>query len=163
MVRRLVNRAWILAFADAHFTHESFLQLSDFGPSRPSSQYTPRGVYDHTLARDNFQPKLMPSLQGRDAFDAEYFSTMAQCRFCLCPAGDLPFSMRFYEALMADCLPVVSRPKETFRSFAESRLPYRFLLASAPVFEYRQDWVRDNRALFKRYHTLSAAAAASSK
>ena len=32
----LANRKWVLDFTDAHFTRDSFLQLSDFGPSRRS-------------------------------------------------------------------------------------------------------------------------------
>ena len=152
----LENRAWILAIADRLFTNSSFFQLSDFGP-RHAAEYSPRGVWDRTLERDNFVPKTHKTLEGRDAFDEEYFATMSKCKFCLAPAGDLPFSMRFYEVLMTKCIPVVNKKSETFRSRAESELPYKYYLAEGDPssFEYNPQWVDENYQLFLRHHTLS--------
>ena len=64
--------------------------------------------------------------------------------------------MRFYEALMCKCIPIVLKREETYRSREESELDYRYYLASDPEFIYREDWVEHNYALFMRYHTLQS-------
>jgi len=36
-----------------------------------------------------------------------YFEKMCQSKFILCPAGDEPWSFRFYETLMCKSIPIV--------------------------------------------------------
>ena len=80
---------------------------------------------------------------------------MCQSKFCLCPAGDEPYSMRFYEALMCKSIPIVNNAKESYRTIMESRLGYKYYL-STDIFEYRLDWVEHNYELFLKYHTLDS-------
>lgn len=151
------NRAWILPFIDAHFTPGSLLQFSDAQFKKPDpwgrQNYRPRGPFDRTLEGVNFVPKTVPK-GDRGFFDAAFFGAMARCRLCLAPAGDSMWSMRFVEALMCRCLPVVRAREESFRSRAEERVPYKFLLSNQSRFEYREDWAEHNYQLFKRFHTL---------
>ena len=89
-----------------------------------------------------------------DPSDKNYFDVMCKSKFCLCPAGDDLWSMRFYEALMCKCIPIVNNEKETYRSDPESKLGYKFYLTSDKEFIYREDWVEHNYNLFLKYHTL---------
>jgi hypothetical protein len=79
---------------------------------------------------------------------------MCQSKFCLCPAGDSPWSMRFYEALLCKTIPIVNEIKETYRTTEESKLGYKFYLVSDTEFIYRSDWAEHNYNLFMKYHTL---------
>ena len=149
------NRRWILEFIDRHFTSNSFLSISDFGPSSNFS-YTPRGSFDHSRERDVFIPKKMKTIEGRDQFDELYFKMLNQCQFCLCPAGDAPYSMRFVEVLMSRCIPIVNKTSETYRSMAENQLDYHFLYTDTPSssFAYSDEHARHNYAIFLQHHTL---------
>lgn len=89
----------------------------------------------------------------RNWFDEDYFKIMSKSKFTLCPAGDLIYSMRFYESLMCRSIPIVNSVNETFRSEAESLLGYKYYLVTDDI-EYREDWVNYNYELFLKYHTL---------
>lgn len=56
---------------------------------------------------------------------------------------------------MNKCIPIVSHPRESYRSPAESLLDYYFYLSSEKIFQYRTDWVEKNYEIFLRYHTLA--------
>jgi len=146
------NRKWIVPFIKRHFTDTSYLQFTD---SNTKSDHEPMGTFDFTLRRDGLVPKETP-VHLRNRFDADYFANLSRSKFCLCPAGDQEWSMRFYEALMCKCIPIVLKREETYRSREESELDYRYYLASDPEFIYREDWVEHNYMLFMRYHTLSS-------
>lgn len=143
------NRKWIIEFAANRFGDDSYLQLTD---TITRSAHIPLGKYDHTNHKQGMVPKELP-LMLRNNFDDNYFAVMASSRFCLCPAGDANWSMRFYEALMCKSIPIVANKIDTYRRKPESKLPYRYFQANEEHF-YRQDWADHNYELFLRYHTF---------
>lgn len=117
-VRTYQNRHWILSFIEKHFGSDSYLQFTD---NEVKVRYEIIGSFDYTLEKAGFVPTYVPYDQ-RNFFDAEYviqctlllysyilshlflfldryFSVMSRCKFCLTPAGDNMFSMRFYEVI----------------------------------------------------------------
>ena len=144
------NRKWILSFIKKKFNSDSYLQFTDQITRR---NYQPIGNYDHTLSQNGFVPKEVP-IKERNYFDETYFRNLSQSKFCLCPGGDAKWSMRFYESLMCQCIPIVDTIEETYRSEEESQLDYKYYLSSDKEFVYRNDWVEHNYELFLRYHTL---------
>ena len=148
--KTFINRKWILTFIEKHFTNDSYLQFTD---KKTKKKYKTLGNFDKTLETIGFVPKEQP-LQNRNYFDKNYFSIMCKSKFCLCPAGDLIYSMRFYEALMCKTIPIVNSIDETFRSKEESLLDYKYYLSSDDSFIYHEDWTEHNYNLFLKYHTL---------
>jgi len=80
---------------------------------------------------------------------------MCQSRFILCPAGDAPWSFRYYETLMCKSIPVVISSNHIYRTKEEATIPYRYILADkiGEIVEYN-DMVEVNTNLFKKYHML---------
>lgn len=144
------NRHWILGFIRRTFTNKSYLQFTD---AKTKSDHMTFGKFDFTLSRSGFVPKEN-KVEDRNWFDARYFKIMCRSKFTLCPAGDLIYSMRFYEALMCKSIPIVYTRNETFRSKAESKLDYKYYLSTDQI-TYREDWVNHNYELFLKFHTLN--------
>ena len=147
--KTIAARVWILQFIRQYMSDKSYLQFTDH---KTKQNYKPIGAFDLTLKARGFVPKEVPIIE-RNWFDASYFQIMKQSQFVLCPAGDLNYSMRFYEALMCKAIPIVYNVNETFRSKQEAQLSYKYYLTS-DEFIYRQDWVEHNYELFLKYHTL---------
>ena len=143
------NTNWILGFIRRKFTSESYLQFTDM---KTKSGYLTLGEFDFTLIKNGFTPKEH-KVEERNWFDSNYFKTMSKSKFTLCPAGDLIYSMRFYEALMCNSIPIVNTKNETFRSEAESKLDYKYYVSTDQI-TYREDWTVHNYELFLKYHTL---------
>jgi len=143
-----VNRLWLSPFAREFFTDKSY-----FKDTTNPKNYISNGVYDHTLEGNGFVPRKYADAEACK-FDEVYFKILARSKFCLCPAGDCPWSMRFYEAIMCKAIPIVKYKWESCRSDAESKLDYKFYLADEKEFIYREDWAEHNYALFMKYHTL---------
>lgn len=148
--RTEVNRQWILPFIKTFFTPNSYLQFTN---KEMRQKYTPLGPFDYTMIRTGMVPKMLSGSQ-KSAYDANYFDMMARSRFCLCPGGDCLWSMRFLEAIMCKCIPIVKFPKESWRCKSESLIGYKYYLTSDANITYRQDWVEHNYSLFLKYHTL---------
>lgn len=148
--KTLVNRSWILPFINSRFTENSYLQFTD---KNTKNNYTKMGIFDKTLETTGFVPKEHPVYE-RNFFDSQYFLNMCKSKFCLCPAGDGMYSMRFYEALMCKTIPIVYTINETFRSKEESKLDYKYYLSSSNEFIYNEEWVEHNYNIFLKYHTL---------
>jgi hypothetical protein len=146
----LFNRKWIIPFLQSNFTNDSYLQLTD---KITKTNHISYGNFDYTLSKNGFVPKEHP-YKDRNFFDENYFNVMGKSKFCLCPAGDDMWSMRFYEALMCKCIPIVNTVEETYRSEAEAKLDYKYYLSSDNDFIYREDWVEHNYNIFLKYHTL---------
>ena len=144
------NRKWIIPFIKKFFNNNSYLQFTD---KKTKKNYKILGNYDYTLRRNGMVPKELP-IEIKNTFDKNYFNNMSKSKFCLCPAGDSMYSMRFYEALMCKTIPIVDTIEETYRSKDESELDYKFYVTSSPTFIYRKDWVEHNYNLFIEYHTL---------
>jgi len=143
------NREWIIEFAKKKMDTGSYLQITD---AVARNSHKPLGKFDHTLTRQSLVPKELP-LDQRSRFDAHYFKTMALSKFCLCPAGDSHWSMRFYEALMCKCIPIVKDRIDTYRSKEEAQLAYKYYTHNEEHI-YKDDWADENYKLFLERHTF---------
>jgi hypothetical protein len=141
-----INRAWVFDFISKYFTKDSF-----FVNTILKENHIPIGIFDHS---DKFGSLTWITTKVRAIYDPNYFSTLRKSKFCLCPAGDYPWSIRFYEALMCKAIPIVKYSWETWRSLEESKLDYKFYFADDKEFIYNEDWAEHNYALFMKYHTL---------
>lgn len=67
-------------------------------------------------------------------------------------AGDQPWSIRFYEAILCGSIPIVKGGRA--RNAAERRLGYKYYDATkTDTFAYREDWARSNIDIFLRHQT----------
>ena len=148
------NRKWVIKYSIDNFTSNSFF-VNTTKNKGLNNEWKLLGDFDHTFDESyNFlSPKL---LEDKNVFDESYYNIMIKSKFCLCPAGDLMWSMRFYEALLCRCIPIVDNVDETFRSEQERKIPYHFYLSNEKEIVYRQDWIDENLRLFYQYHTLSS-------
>jgi hypothetical protein len=140
------NRVWIFDFISKHFTNSSFYVNTIL-----KKNHIPIGVFDYSA---EFGSLTWVSTKVRAIFDTNYFSNLKKSKFCLCPAGDRPWSIRFYEALLCKAIPIVKYSWESWRSLEESKLDYKFYFADDKEFIYREDWAEHNYTLFMKYHTL---------
>jgi hypothetical protein len=146
------NRAWILDFARRRFTARSYLLLTD-----GRGTHEPLGAYDHTnVEPDVFVPKDQP-WAARDLFHEHYFRILRSSEFTLCPAGDLPWSMRFFEAIMCRSIPIVSDLEHAGRNAVERSIGYQ---VHFPDQEHVYDEVvaEENLRRFLRHQTLIGSA-----
>lgn len=147
-------RNWLLDFARENFTEADLLKISDITPG-----YQRMGPYDKSVVGgyDAHHPDASdPGFYAK--FDAGYFEVMTQSNFTLCPGGDRPWSMRFYEAIMAGSIPVIGSVQYDISAtdmWALWRIPYKYyLIGSGEPMVYRQDWVDYNMELFVKYQTF---------
>jgi Exostosin family len=140
-------RKWILDFARERFTDRSYLLLSqDEGHER-------LGSFDHTGDRSKvFVPKEVPR-KDRARFNSAYFEVLRRTEFSLCPAGDQPWSMRFFEAVMCRSIPVVSDAMHSGRNDVERAIGYHFALRDEEH-TYREDLAEENFQRFLQHQTL---------
>ncbi len=89
-------------------------------------------------------------------YDKHYFKTMKQSQFTLCPRGDSPWSMRFFECILSKSIPILETPSHAGRNFFERRIGYKYFLLS-DKHEYREDWVEENFEKFIAHQTLIGA------
>lgn len=145
-----LNRKWIINFAKTFFDTRSYLQFTD---KKSKRNYNPIGVYDYTLKTSGFVPK---EHSDKEIYyvDNNYYNKLSKSRFCLCPAGDSPWSIRFYEAIFCKAIPIVFSHDHSYRSKLEKNLNYKYYLSSENEFIYREEWVDHNYRLFLKYHTL---------
>jgi hypothetical protein len=94
------------------------------------------------------------SQRGRDksvkfTLDIEYYKTMKQSRFALCPTDVYPWSYRFFEAIMCGCIPILADDEH-------DRYAYRFkVYRRSDTHVYRSDWVSENLSLLIEHHTMT--------
>jgi hypothetical protein len=149
VIEQEISRKWVEDFADRYFGPHSYLQYN-----REDSSYVSKSIYDYTNKVLGFVPRYYSDYRCT-YFDQSYFENMKKSNFCLCPAGDAPWSMRFLDAIVCRSIPIVKEKYETWRSHAESKLDYKFYYADDCEFIYREDWVQHNYDIFMRYHTLA--------
>jgi hypothetical protein len=109
-----------------------------------------------------FNPKIMPNNQSKKVQyrvikeNIEYFEKMCQSKFVLCPAGDAPWSFRFYEVLMCKSIPIVKSWHHTYRTKEEANIKYKYILYKniEKEIEYGE-YVDGNTEIFKKYHLLN--------
>jgi hypothetical protein len=103
-------------------------------------------------------PKSMPDNQSKKVQyrivkeNIEYFEKMCQSKFVLCPAGDAPWSFRFYEVLMCKSIPIVESCHHTYRTKEEATINYKYVLQES--FENAICDTNENTRLFEKYHLL---------
>jgi hypothetical protein len=142
------NRAWILDFATRRFTDRSYFLLTD-GEGR----HVRLGSFDHTDQEDDiFVPKEVPP-RDRASFHEHFFRVLCSSQFTLCPAGDLPWSMRFFEAILCRSIPIVSDLEHIGRNDLERSIGYHVYLRGDDHF-YDEGVVEENYRMFLRHQTL---------
>lgn len=150
-------RNWVMDFVKENFTDVDLLKISDV-----TKGYKQMGPYDKSVVGgfDSHHPSKTGT-NGTNyfaTFDGSYFEEMARSNCTLCPGGDRPWSMRFYEAIAAGSIPVVSSVRfdtGAVDMWALWEIPYKYYIlenGDTPVF--RQDWVDHNMELFIKYQTF---------
>ncbi len=133
------------------FTDDSYFVVTD----APDGAHTRLGSFDRTnIDRDVFVPKAVQAAD-RTFFHDHFFALMRNSRFTLCPAGDLPWSMRFFEAIMCRSIPVVSDLEHAGRNDLERSIGYTVYLAD-DEHVYDEAIVEENFQAFLRHQTLVA-------
>lgn len=142
------NREWVLNFAKKNFT-----QNSVFINTTGGELWNKLGPWDLTGTKKVVCPDTdYKDSQSREAQyriveeNRYYFETMCQSKFCLCPAGDAPWSFRFYEVLMCKSIPIVESWLHTFRTETESTFGYAYNSDNIDV--------KHNTEIFERRHLL---------
>jgi hypothetical protein len=153
------RRQWVIDFAKKNFTNNSLFINTDNNP-----KWELLGSFDYSKLNLGFCPKLQPDNQSKKTQyrivndNIEYFEKMCQSKFVLCPAGDAPWSFRFYEVLMCKSIPIVESWHHTYRTEEEANINYKYIL-----YQYIEnlrndinydDYVNENTQLFEKYHLL---------
>lgn len=153
------NRKWIIDFAKKYFTSNSIYINTD-----NDTNCELLGDYDYSKKSLGFNPKIAYDSQSKKVQyriiqeNLFYFQTMRQSKFILCPAGDSPWSFRFYETLMCKSIPIVQSWHHTYRTSEESTINYEYILAdnieSINDISYN-NLVDKNTSIFKQFHLLN--------
>jgi hypothetical protein len=142
------HRAWIIEYARQRFTDRSYFLVTD-----NKVEHAQLGRFDYThIERDVFMPKEVPP-QDRGFFHARFFRMLRSSQFALCPAGDQPWSMRFFEAIMCRSIPIVSDREHVGRHELERSIGYHvYLPEDRHIYDY--GLVEENFNTFLRHQTL---------
>jgi hypothetical protein len=142
------HRAWILDFVEQRFTDKSYFLLSEDSP-----EHIRLGSFDRTgIDTDVFVPKNVPWLD-RAYFNAAFYRILRASQFALCPMGDAPWSMRFFEAILCRSIPIVSDLRHTGRNRYEREIGYRVYFPDDDHV-WDEDIVEENYRLFIEHQTL---------
>mmetsp|Transcript_5473 Transcript_5473/g.12031 ORF Transcript_5473/g.12031 Transcript_5473/m.12031 type:complete len:336 (+) Transcript_5473:85-1092(+) len=147
-------RQWVIKFVKHHFSDDDVFVASDeFGKTNTW------GPYDHTNDVEHYDV-AQEKLEFPLTMDPTYYQTMIQSNFTLCPGGYIPWSMRFYEAILAGSIPVIAEEGNDYSSkaFWFNQLGYKYftvdqvvnLKASSAELKRIAD---DNYQLFLKYQT----------
>jgi len=106
-----LRRDWVPEFAKEHFEGDDILYIKD-----APEQYIPVGSFDLSTEEWSHKKISNPDKIITDGYcqddcwdyEASYFDTLIQSNFTLCPGGDSAWSMRFYEAILAGSIPVIT-------------------------------------------------------
>jgi hypothetical protein len=142
------NRAWVLDFARDRFTDRSYLHLSE-----APEGHRRLGPYDHTGSAEGVWIPKEVAWSDRAFFNRHFFEVLRRSRFALCPAGDAPWSNRFFEAVMCGAIPIVEDPVHSGRHDHERAIGYRMYLKDEEH-HYDPQVVMHNRRLFLEHQTL---------
>lgn len=152
------GRKWVIDFAKKYFTSKSIFINTD-----NDTNWQLLGDFDLTKENKGYNPKLCIDNQSRYAQyrhiheNIFYFQSMKQSKFVLCPAGDAPWSFRFYEVLMCKSLPIVESWHHTYRTIEEAELDYQYLLAdNITNFDDNnyESMIQKNTDIFELHHLL---------
>ena len=143
------NRKWVIDYAKNNFTEKSIF-INTSGEINLKGGWKTLGPFDKTFSGKGCLPK---SMENKGIFDEDYYKTMKMSCFSLCPAGDAPWSIRFFEAMMCKSIPVVKKHEEAWRLNEEKKAGYIYYLAD-DMKEYSREVVDHNYKLFIKHHTF---------
>jgi len=150
------KRKWVIDFAKKNFTNNSIFINTDNTPT-----WELLGSFDYTNTIIGFCPKNNYDNQSKNVQyrvvkdNIEYFEKMCKSNYCLCPAGDAPWSFRFYEALMCKSIPIVESWHHTYRTTEEANINYKYVLYQNIENDVNfDDYVNENSKIFENYHLL---------
>jgi len=156
------SRNWIFDFIEENFTDNDILKVTDaivwkplgkFDVTQPGKWHDTRdaAIYAGGFRNEKYREYML-------YYDPDYYQVMAQSYFTLCPGGDLNFSFRMFEAIMAGSIPVINSKTLDIgypRMWALWQIPYKYyVLEDGDELVYRQDWVDENFRLFVKYQTF---------
>ena len=150
----LENRLWVIQFVKDRFTENSIFVNTDTGP------WGSLGSFDKTGSVTGFNPKEQRNTQSRQtqyrtvSENEFYFKTMCSSEFILCPAGDGPWSFRFYESLLCGSIPIVTSWHHTYRTVLESTFAYKHKIDTDPIFVFDPKDVDFNDDIVSAFHSL---------
>ena len=149
-------RQWVVDFAKKHFTLNSIFVNTDNDP-----KWTLLGEFDYSKKIYGFCPKNVYDNQSKKVQyrivkeNIDYFENMCRSKFVLCPAGDAPWSFRFYEVLMCKSIPVVESCHHTYRTKEEAKIKYKYVLYQNIKKDIiYDDYINENTQTFEKYHLL---------
>ena len=154
-----LERLWVIHFAKKYFTSNSIFINTDHSPN-----WTSLGNFDYSHKQFGYCPKEQANNQSKKVQyrvveeNIHYFETMCKSKFVLCPAGDAPWSFRFYEVLMCKSVPLVKSWHHTYRTKEESEIKYKYVLnTDEDAFDnpiLYDEYVKENTKIFDTYHRL---------
>jgi len=149
-------RDWILPFVK-----ENFLSGDYFQDTNPLPNATKMGAFDHSFDVRNFTKQQRLYADDQVPFDETYFRTLCSSEFTLAPAGDLPYSYRFVEAILCGSIPIVDQEKyanaEHHQYWAKVKLSKKIgweFYTPDRVGPYNATMAARNYVKAIRYHTL---------
>lgn len=143
------NRKWVIDYAKKNFTEKSIF-INTSGEINLKDGWQSLGVFDKTFSGKGCLPK---SMKDKGVFDEDYYKAMKMSCFALCPAGDAPWSIRFFEALMCKSIPVVKKHSDAWRIKEEQNAGYFYYLHSDEKV-YSKEIAEENYQLFIKNHTF---------
>jgi len=157
----LRRRLWVLDFVKKNFTKNSIYVNTDYEKGKP---YTSLGSFDlshlklgYNPKRDNCGNQYAREVQYRIVEENKfYFQSMCQSKFVLCPAGDSPWSFRFYEVLMCGSIPIVESRHHTYRTISEYKFDYKYILYfKHNINDYDEEIIKHNTVVFEKQHLIN--------
>jgi len=149
-------RDWILPFVEKNFGEGDYFQ-----DTNPLPNTAKMGAFDHSYDVRNFTKQQRLYVDDQVPFDETYFRTLCSSKFTLAPAGDLPYSYRFVEAMFCGSIPIVNKEKyanaEHHQYWAKVKLSTKIgweFYTPDNVGPYNETMVANNYAKALRYHTL---------
>ena len=154
------KRKWVIDFVKNNFTNNSIFINTDDNP-----EWELLGPFDYSKLKLGFCPKQQADRDSKIVQyrlvkeNIEYFEKMCQSKYCLCPAGDAPWSFRFYEILMCKSIPIVESWHHTYRTREEANISYKYVLYQNIENDINyDDYVNENTQIFEKYHLLNRSA-----
>jgi len=149
-------RDWILPFVKKNFGETDYFQ-----DTNPLPNTTKLGAFDHSFDPRNFTKQQRLYTDDQVPFDETYFKTLCSSEFTLAPAGDLPYSYRFVEAIFCGSIPIVDQEKyanaEHHQYWAKVKLSTKIgweFYTPDRVGPYNVTMAANNYVKALRYHTL---------
>lgn len=153
------RRKWVIDFVKKYFTSKSIYINTD-------NDCELLGIFDYSNKDLGYCPKEQDNNQSRKVQyriikeNLFYFQTMKQSKFVLCPAGDEPWSFRFYEVLICKSIPIVESKHHTYRTKEEATINYKYIVAYNIEKKILNDNefinnINENTLLFEKYHILN--------